>query len=296
MTRLSYAAITPVRNEVENVRRLADSLEAQLFRPVSWVIVDNGSSDETQSLAAELAETRNWIHVLSVPGDARARPGAPIVRAFHAGLETLGTLPDVIVKLDADVSCDPDYFERVLEAFEDDERLGITSGTCLEEENGVWRAQAVTGDHVRGATRAYRRECLQAVLPLEERVGWDGIDELKAHVLGWRTRMLTDVSFRHHRKVGQRDGGAAARWRALGSASYFMGYRFSYLLMRAVHRSRRDPAALAMIGSYLGAWLRREPRYSDVSVVAHLREQQSLRRLRLRAREALGRAGSQQSS
>jgi hypothetical protein len=116
-------------------------------------------------------------------------------------------------------------------------------------------------------------------MPLEERVGWDGIDELKATVLGWRTQMLPEISFYHHRRLGARDGARAARWRAQGEASYYMGYRPSYLLLRSLHHARRDPAALSMIASYAFALARRKPRYADTEVRRHLRRMQRLRSL-----------------
>jgi biofilm PGA synthesis N-glycosyltransferase PgaC len=277
---LSYALITPVRSEEKNVERLAMSIESQTHRPMQWVIVDNGSEDRTLAFANELADSHPWVTAISVPGAERPIPGAPIVRAFHAGLEELREVPDVIVKLDADTSMDPDYFERLTEAFAQSPRLGIASGTCLEMgDDGEWHAITVTSGHVRGAARAYRRECLEHVLPLEERVGWDGIDELKAAVLGWATEMLPNLSFYHHRRLGSRDGTRAARWQAQGSAAWYMGYRFSYLVLRSLHRARRDPAALAMVGSYLRAAARREARYSDGEVRSYLRRKQSMRSL-----------------
>ena len=89
--------------------------------------------------------------------------------------------PDVVVNVDADVTMEPDYFERLLEALERDPSLGIASGSAWEPHDGVWRQRfVITGGTVWGATRAYRWACLQDVLPLEERHGWDGIDQLKA--------------------------------------------------------------------------------------------------------------------
>ena len=207
-------------------------------------------------------------------------PGAPIVRAFHAGLAELGELPDLVVKLDADVSMDADHFERIGQAFIDDPSLGIASGTCLEQDDGGrWLPIEVAKGHVRGAVRVYRRECLEQVLPLVERVGWDGLDELKAAVLGWTTRMLPDLAFYHHRRLGARDGAPTARWRAQGGAAWFMGYRFSYLVLRSLHHARRDRAALTMITAFVGSAVRREERYDDVAVRRHLRQTQSLRTL-----------------
>ena len=51
--------------------------------------------------------------------------------------------------------------------FAADERLGLASGTCYEEVDGSGSERHVTGDHVWGAARAYRREVLPIVMPLE---------------------------------------------------------------------------------------------------------------------------------
>ena len=284
---LTYALVTPLRDEAENLRRLSAAIDRQTQLPLAWVIVDNGSTDGTVEVATTLARTRPWIRVISVPAeDGRPKPGAPIVRAFHAGLKELDASPSVIVKLDADTTMDPDHFERLLAAFAAEPRLGIASGTCLELQDGRWEPVAVALGHVRGAVRAYRRDCLEEVLPLEERVGWDGIDGFKANVRGWTTRMLPELSFYHHRSVGVRDGAPAARWQAQGAAAYYMGYRFTYLLLRSLYRARRQPWALTMSTSYLAAAIRREPRCGDADVRAYVRRKQ---RLRMLALERVGR-------
>src|SRR5690349_5231489 len=114
-TKLTYALVTPLRDEAENLERLSASIDQQTQLPLAWVIVDNGSTDATVDVATELALTRPWIRVISVPAEpGRPKPGAPIVRAFHAGLRELDGTPSVIVKLDADTSMEPDHFERLL--------------------------------------------------------------------------------------------------------------------------------------------------------------------------------------
>jgi cellulose synthase/poly-beta-1,6-N-acetylglucosamine synthase-like glycosyltransferase len=286
----TYAAISPVRSEERNLRRIAEVMAAQSLAPTRWVIVDNGSTDGTPDVIADLEHRHGWVTATSIPGAERALPGSPVVRAFHAGLELLERpWPDVVVKLDVDTTFAADHFQRILEAFAAEPRLGITGGVCLEEQDGVWRPTHVTSDHVRGAVRAYRRECLLEVLPLEDGMGWDGIDELKAQSRGWSTRVLTDLTFRHHRPVGARDGSG---WRRLaeGRGAHYMGYRASYLVVRSLYQSRRDPRALAMIVGYVESAVRRRPVLDDPRAVRHLREKQRLRSLRARAREARGRA------
>lgn len=286
---LSHAVVTPVRNEADNLRRLAGCLVTQSVKPVKWVIVDNGSTDETPALAGELAHAHDWIELRSVPGAQAVTRGGPVVRAFHAGIAALERHVDVVTKLDADTSFEPDYFERLLAHFAEDADLGIAGGNCYELEGGTWRAKHVTSIHVRGAARSYRWACLQDVLPLEERMGWDGVDELKASVRGWTTRLILDLPFRHHRRVGIRDGARRRAAIAQGDAAYFMGYRFWYLVARALHNARSEPASLAMIWGYVAAAARRKDRCADALVRDFLRSEQSLRKLPLRMREALGR-------
>jgi hypothetical protein len=186
------------------------------------------------------------------------------------------------------VSFEPEYFERLLGSFAADERLGIASGTLLELHRDDWRARHQTGTTVWGASRAYRWDCLQDVLPLEERLGWDGIDEFKANVRGWRTATLPEPSFRHHRPEGQRDGGRYRARAAQGAASHYVGYRPSYVVTRALFNALRDPAALAMIGGFAVAAARREPRFPDARVIEYVRRGQRLRNLPRRRLEALG--------
>jgi glycosyltransferase involved in cell wall biosynthesis len=288
MRDLRYALVTPVRDEAVNLLRLATSVFAQTVAPQSWIIVDNGSTDGTVEVAKSLVRDNAFVRILEVPGESSPVRGAPIVRAFVSGVAALGDLPEVVVKLDADLSMEPDHFARLLEVFEADSALGIASGTCWELEDGTWRPQHATRDHVRGAARAYRRECLFDVLPLVEGMGWDGIDELKAQTRGWSVYSIPDLPILHHRPVGAREG-AKGMWRDQGKMAHFMGYRPYYLIARAAFQARRDPRALAMITGYVGSAVTRRPRYDDLLVRRLLRDQQSIRRLPQRAREALGR-------
>jgi glycosyltransferase involved in cell wall biosynthesis len=285
---LTYSVITPARDEADTLPGLARALARQTLAPARWVIVEGGSSDATATVAETIVADNDWARLLVLPATAPRERGAPIVRALHAGLDALDLEPDVVVSVDADVTMEPDYFERLLDAFARYPSLGIASGSAWELSNGVWRQRFVTGGTVWGATRAYRWACLQDVLPLEERHGWDGIDQLKARARGWRTKTFTDLPFRHHRREGSHGESTWAHWRANGDTAYFMGYRPWYLLARALHHMRRSPAALALIWGYLSAAARRSPRLEDPRARAILRADQSFCRILHRRREALG--------
>ena len=80
-------------------------------------------------------------------------------------------------------------------------------------------------------------------------MGWDGVDELKAAVKGWRTASFRHLAVRHHRPLGARED-RLGKWLSQGEMAHFMGYRPSYLLFRALYRGLRDPGALSMIWGY----------------------------------------------
>jgi poly-beta-1,6-N-acetyl-D-glucosamine synthase len=286
VSRFSYAVVTPARNESLNLSRLGEAMLAQTVKPTVWVIVDHGSTDDTGIVSAELAARADWISTLSIDGEPSPTRGGPIVVAFNAGLRLVDTSPDVVVKLDADVSFDPDHFESLLGEFARDASLGIASSTCWENEGGSWHARRVGRSHVRGAVRAYRSRCLEQIAPLEPRMGWDTIDEIKAQINGWSTRSISTIAFYHHRATGARDGERRS-WESQGHLAWYLDYRPSYLVFRTLFRALQDRHAVAMLFAWASSGVRREPRYPDRNVRRFLREQQSVRQLPRRAREVL---------
>ena len=239
---LSYGIITPARNEATNLRQLAHCIAMQEAAPTAWVVVDDGSSDGTPDLVESLAREHPWVRLTSSSGTSLAR-GAPIVRAFHAGVAGLESLPDVVVKLDADITVGPDYFRRLLTEFERDPRLGIAGGACFEAtSDGVWRQRHGTGPPVWGACRAYHRECLREILPLDEHMGWDTLDQIKANLRGWKTVVFYDLPFRHHRVEGERDGSRLRTTTIQGEGAHYLAYRPSYLIVRTLFRKPPRPS------------------------------------------------------
>ena len=279
---MRYAVVTPARDEEVNLRRLADAMIAQELLPLEWVVVDDGSQDGTADLARSLAAAHDWIRLVRREAADRGehvadgRRRARDLDGFLLAAVPLRERADVIVKVDADVSFDPGFFAELIARFAADERLAIASGTCYEREDGEWVRRTKAASTVWGATRAYRSDCLRDVMGLEPCMGWDGLDEISAQLRGYRTQTFVDLPFRHHRPEGGRELSSLHQGEALGRAAWYMGYRPSYLALRALYRARREPAALGMLWGYFGSAGRRAPRCPDERLVRAVRERQRL--------------------
>ena len=288
-THLRHVAITPVKNEAENLPRLARSLADQTTPLSEWIIVDNGSTDSTVEVVENLAREHSWIRLSQVPSEGQTARGRMSIRAFNAGYDLVQQPVDFVSNIDADVSMPADYFEKLLARCAADPSVGVAAGLCYEEAgDDVWEPVRVTAPFLRGALFTCRLSCFAEIAPFEERVGWDGVACLLANVKGWKTLLVDGLPYRHHRPTGGRDSSRWSGWRLEGETAWYIWYRPLYLTVRTLFQARRNPAALGLIDGYVRAGLRRDRRYPDDRFRKFVRSQQRLRDLPARRREASG--------
>ncbi|MGH2867141.1 MAG: glycosyltransferase [Solirubrobacteraceae bacterium] len=281
--RLSYALITPVRDEARHVRRTVESILAQTHRPAAWVIVDDGSTDGTWEIVSGYAEVHPWIRLIRSDQDGTRARGGRIVSAFNRGRAELTERPEVTVKLDADLYLPPHYFAWVTEVFARAASAGVVGGLGHIFDGFIWTPETGTRHNVIGYAKAYRTDCLDDIGGLQPSMGWDGIDEYSARARGWTVHVLPELPILHFKARGSEQDWWRARWEE-GVGNAFMGYRTDFLLFRVAYRALREyPPGLG--GLVLGAgfaWSRltRRPQVPDAAARAELRREQ---RARLRA-------------
>jgi poly-beta-1,6-N-acetyl-D-glucosamine synthase len=274
---VKYVVITPVRDEEAFLPAAIESMIQQTNLPAEWIIVNDGSRDNTGKIIDSYAQRFPWIHAVHREDRGFRKSGGGVVDAFNDGYNTVSCSDwEFIVKFDGDLTFAPDYFEKCFEQFERDPKLGIGGGMICHKIGGVQQVEEAPTFHVRGATKIYRRACWQGIAGLWPAPGWDTIDEVKANSLGWSTRSFRELHLLHHRPTGKADGlwGGCVKY---GRANYICGYHPLFMFLKCLRRLKQNPPLLGSIGlmyGYISGYLKNIPQVNDPVAIAYLRRQQ----------------------
>ncbi len=222
---MKYYIVIPAHNEEAFISLTLQSLTDQTFLPSKIVAVDDNSTDRTSEIVQEFAVKFPFISLIKKTSEAIHLPGSKVIQAFHKGFETLDGNYDFIVKLDADLILPPNYFETIINIFKSDPKIGMAGGFAYIEKNNDWILENLTDkDHIRGAFKAYRKECFLQIGNLKPAMGWDTVDELLSKFYGWK--VVTDESLKvKHLKPTGANYNKTARYKQ-GEAFYTLGYGF----------------------------------------------------------------------
>lgn len=289
-----YVLITPCRDEVRFARRTLSSVMGQTEPPALWVVVDDGSKDETPALVEEAMAGAPWIRLVRRPDRGARKVGGGVIEAFDAGLATvdLGQY-DYVCKLDLDLDLPPGYFAGLMDRMEREQRIGTCSGKPwflpagspeerirfpLVDTTGLVSELAGDENSV-GMTKFYRVACFRQIGGFVREVMWDGIDGHRCRQLGWIAESWDDPELRfvHLRPMGTSHKGWWTGRKRHGFGQYFMGTTPVYMLASALFRMARPPlvvGGLGMATGYVESMLQRKPRYGDAEFRRFLRSYQ----------------------
>jgi glycosyltransferase involved in cell wall biosynthesis len=107
----TISVVIPAYNAEQYLRAAVESVLAQTYRDFECIVVDDGSTDQTPAIIADLATHDSRVRPLSVPHGG-------IVAALNAGIEAARA--DLIARMDGDDLCLPHRFARQLEHFRQD--------------------------------------------------------------------------------------------------------------------------------------------------------------------------------
>ena len=110
-----FILVTPAKNEAKFIEETIKSVVKQSKLPEKWVIVSDGSTDSTDDIVESYTKKHSFITLVKArPGEKRNLGSR--AKAILTGFEEVKDLKvDFMAVLDADISLNPDYYEKIIE-------------------------------------------------------------------------------------------------------------------------------------------------------------------------------------
>jgi glycosyltransferase involved in cell wall biosynthesis len=277
-----YALITPAKNEEGQIQHTIRSMVRQLVLPQRWVIVNDGSTDRTGEIVEQYARDYDFI----IPVHSQKSHGEGFgskVRAFEAGYALLkNTDYRFIGNLDADVSFEEGYFEKLLGEFSNDSQLGLAGGIILEQIGEHFVPQRISANSVAGAVQLFRRECFEQINGYRALTlgGIDTVAEIMARMKGWTVRTVFHLPVMHYGRVTTGCKSVCRSRFNKGFNNYLLGYHPLFHVMASLSRATVRPyivGSFMMMAGYLWAYTNQAERPLPFEVMDFLRKEQMKR-------------------
>jgi glycosyltransferase involved in cell wall biosynthesis len=253
MSKIKYVIITPARNEEASIEKTIISMVSQTILPEKWIIISDGSTDNTDEIVKTYSMQYDWIDFVRMAHHSD-RQFAAKVYAFNKGYEAIRDITyDIIGNLDADISFERDYLEFLLSKFDERHLLGV-AGTPFVENGSHYDYRFTNIQHVSGACQMFRRECFEEIggySPIKSG-GIDWVAVTTARMKGWETRTFTEKVCYHHRKIGT--GNIDKKWVYFrqGQKDYSLGNHPLWEIFRTVYQMTKRPFIIGGALLFLG--------------------------------------------
>lgn len=263
------------------MRETLESVIAQTARPTKWVIVDDGSTDNTPKILHEYANNYDFIEIISRKDRGHRKVGPGVIEAFYEGYNKFKSEDyDYICKLDLDLRLPRNYFQLLLERMKSNPRIGTCSGKPYYIGSNSKHISEKCGDENSvGMTKLYRHECFKDIGGFIREVMWDGIDGHRCRMNGWIAISWDDPDLRfiHLRPMGSSQKNWLTGRMRHGYGQYFMGTGFLYMTISSIYRMFTPPYIIgggAMWWGYIKSFLKKDKRLNDETFRKFLRKYQ----------------------
>jgi glycosyltransferase involved in cell wall biosynthesis len=282
----SYALVSAAYNEGKYIGNTVLSVISQDVRPALWIIVSDGSTDETDAIVEKFAASHEFIRLYRMTED-HPRNFQAQVHAINAGIgqiqmEKFG----FIGNLDADITFEPSYFRLLLGKFQQDPGLGLAGGAIYEQcSDGSFKYRKTNRKtSVAHGVQMFRRECFMelggAYRPLPYG-GPDAYAETEARMRGWNVESFPELKAFHHRRTGSAGSVLRHSFRQ-GRMDYSLGTSPLFEIIKLLARVGTKPymaGALSRLSGFVYSYLRGENRAVSKQFMEYLRQEQT-RKLR----------------
>jgi glycosyltransferase involved in cell wall biosynthesis len=281
MHSIKYVLVTAARNEGKFIEGTIKSVVSQALLPQKWVIVSDGSTDNTDEIIQRYADEYDFIEYMRLE-PMSSRNFESKVHAIRTGDKMLKNIDyDYWGNLDADIILDENYYQQVTEKFKENPKLGIAGGIIFDRiGEKKFIKNIASADSVGCAIQLFRRNCYEQIggyVPLKVG-GEDAVAEAMARMKGWEVRSFPELKVWHLRRTG------SGKWNTLKARFYrgiencLLGYHPIYLILKSIYRLRERPyilgSMLMLAGYYWASFFLKGKGQLDPEVTDYIRNEQ----------------------
>lgn len=247
-----YILITPAKNEAKYIEQTIQSVCKQTVKPQAWIIVNDGSTDNTADIISGYLKKNQFIHLINLPVQQK-RHFSGKVNAIDQGfilVDELNINYDYYGNLDADVSFDENYYEALLAKMMQEEEVGVAGGHVYDlTKSGFIPQLNISYESVAGPVQLFRKECYRDIggYVASELGLVDAIAEVKARMKGWATKTFPDLVVYHLRATGSESNTPLQIARKDGKKEYLFGYHPLFHIARSMQRLPCSPIVLGSL-------------------------------------------------
>lgn len=269
----NYFIITPCKNEGLNLPSLINSIVDQTIKPIVWLIIDDGSSDNTPEIIKDAKEKYGWIQ--SIRLDERARDlGLHLSNVIKMGFDHAISYCegkkmdyDFMGNVDGDLILKQTFFEHLIKEFNNNSQLGVASGGTINIISGKLIHAKISINEPSGGHILIRKECYQQCSGIPISYAWDTVLKAKARIKGWDTKRFEDNIVTEIRDVNSVEG----YWKGYvvsGKKDHFLNLNPLHAIFKSIKYSLRNPYYIGVVylWSYFKNIINREKQINDEEI------------------------------
>ena len=279
MNKNKYILITSAKNEEAYIKATIECVIKQTLKPFLWILISDNSTDKTDEIMKYYAEQFNFINFYRRDHNTN-RDFASKVFSLNFGLSKIKNVEyDFIGILDADITFKENYYEKILEEFNKNPRLGLAGGDFFDIVDNKRIKVVKTSMSVRGGIQLFRKKCFDQIgsfTPLKNG-GEDVVTEVLARKNGWITKSFHHLILEHHRLTGTGVSSILESKFKEGILAYSMGYHPIFQLFKSLYRFKERPIILSGIlhlAGFIYGNIKREKRPVPKEFIVYLRKEQ----------------------
>ena len=269
----NYILITPCKNEGENLPSLIDSIATQEIQPIVWVIVDDGSTDDTPDILNNYQKQYGWIKVLHLsetPRDIGLHLAEVMNNGFNYAIDFCKENEleyNYLGNVDGDLILPPSFFKNLINEFNKNQRLGIASGgTDYTINNKKVRAK-LSENEPSGGHMLISRICFNECGGVPISHAADSVFKAKARLRNWQTKRFENNIATEIRDVGNAEGYWKGKVQS-GKAAYHLNLNPLHVFVRSIKYTLKKPyyIGMAYLFGYLSDLIKRKEQIKDSEI------------------------------